>query len=111
MEFKIYFRKFHVLAVRILNEFHNNDKELTKELIMHSETKKGVTNLEMSADVGNEEFIAHSSCQNLLTTKWGGELMLEEDRLKVNIYIYLYQCTLSTVRKSAQYYCFYVNKW
>ena len=85
MGFKIYFSKFHELAVRILNEFHNNDKELTKELIMQSETKKGGTNLEIAADVGNEEFIAHSSCQNLLSTKWGGELMLEEDRrFKVN---------------------------
>ena len=73
----------------MLNEFDNDDKELTREMIMQGGTKKGATNLEIAAAVGNEEFIAHSSCQNLLSTKWGGHLKLEGDRrLKVN-YLYL----------------------
>ena len=91
MRLKIYFRKFHVLVVRMLNEFYNDDKELTRELITQDGTKKGISNLEIAAAVGNEEFIAHSSCQNLLSTKWGGDLKLEEDkRFKVH-YLYLKQ--------------------
>ena len=89
MRFKIYFRKFHVLAVRMLNEFHNENKELTREMLTQDGAKKGASILEIAATVGNEEFIAHSSCQNLLSTKWGGDLKLEEDRrFKVN-YLYL----------------------
>ena len=89
MGFKILFRKFHVLAVRILNGFHNDDKELTREILTQDETKEGASNLEIAAAVGNEEFIAHSSCQNLLSINWGGDLKLEEDRrFKVN-YLYL----------------------
>ena len=85
MGFKIYFRKFHVLAERMLNEFHNDDKELTREMITHRGTETGVSNLNLAVEVGNEEFIAHSSCQNFLSTKWGGDLKLEEDRrFKVN---------------------------
>ena len=89
MRFKIYFRKFHVLAERMLNDFHNEDKELTKEMITYRRTETGVSNLNLAAKVGNEEFIAHSSCQNFLSTKWGGDLKLEEGRrFKVN-YLYL----------------------
>ena len=89
MRFKIYFRKFHVLAERMLNDFHNEDKELTKEMITYRGTETGVSNLNLAAKVGNEEFIAHSSCQNFLSTKWGGDLKLEEGRrFKVN-YLYL----------------------
>ena len=89
MRFKIYFRKFHVLAERMLNDFHNEDKELTKEMITYRGTETGVSNLNLAAEVGNEEFIAHSSCQNFLSTKWGGDLKLEEGRrFKVN-YLYL----------------------
>ena len=45
-----------------------------------SRTKKTVTSLEIAAAVGNEEFVAHSSCQYLLNLRWGGKLKLEEDR-------------------------------
>ena len=73
----------------MLNEFHNDNKELTKEMITYRGTEMGVSNLNLAAEVGNEEFIAHSSCQNFLSTKWGGDLKLEEDRrFKVN-YLYL----------------------
>lgn len=94
MTFKIHFRKFHVLAVRMLNECYNDDKELTRELITldsYVSTRrppiKGVTTLEIAAAVGKEEFVAHSSCQNLLNLKWFGELKLEEDRkFKVQLF-------------------------
>ena len=73
----------------MLNEFYNDNKELTGEMIAHDGTKTRYSSLELAVAVGNEEFIAHSSCQNLLSTKWGGELKLEEDkRFKVN-YFYL----------------------
>ena len=83
------FRKFHTLAERMLNKFYNDDKELTRKMIVHNGTETGDSNIELAVAVGNEDFIAHSSCQNVLSTKWGGDLMLEEDKkFKVN-YLYL----------------------
>ena len=89
MRSKIYFRKFHVLAVRMLNEFYNVSEGLTRELLMEDGAKKEASILEIAATVGNEEFMAHSSCRNFLRTKWCGDLKFEEDRrFKVN-YLYL----------------------
>ena len=59
---------------------------MTRELVMYdcstdtSRTKKKVTSLEIAAAIGNEEFVAHSSCQYLLNLRWGGKLKLEKDR-------------------------------
>ena len=72
----------------MLNEFYNDDKELTREMIVHNGKKTRDSTLELAVTVGNEEFIAHTSCQNLLSKKWSGDLILEEDKkFKVN---YLY---------------------
>ena len=70
--------------MRILNEYYNDNEELTRELITYDgdtpTPKKPNTSLEIAAAVGNEEFVGHSSCQYLLNREWIGKLKLEEGR-------------------------------
>ena len=63
---------------------------MTRSLISHDcyadtlRTIKRVPSFNIAAEIGNEEFIAHSSCQYLLNIRWSGRLILEEgNRFKV----------------------------
>ena len=86
IHFNFFSRLFHVLGLRILNECYNENEALTRALITHDcyadtlRTIKRVPSLNIAAKIGNEEFIAHSSCQYLLNVRWGGRLILEEGR-------------------------------
>lgn len=63
---------------------------MTRSLISHDcyadtlRTIKRVPSFNIAAEIENEEFIAHSSCQYLLNIRWSGRLILEEgNRFKV----------------------------
>ena len=77
--------------MRILNEYYNDNEELTRELITYDgdtpTPKTPNTSLEIAAAVGNEEFVGHSSCQYLLNREWVGKLKLEEGR-RFKVYIF-----------------------
>ena len=93
-DFKNCFRQFHELGLRLLNECHNDDEALTRQLLQYDcyldenahTLLRPVRTLRIAADIGNEEFVAHSSCQYLLNLEWGGALEFQEDgRFKVKI--------------------------
>lgn len=93
-DFKKCFRQFHELGLRLLNECHNDNEALTRQLLQYDcylnesahTLVRPVRTLRIAADIGNEEFVAHSSCQYLLNLEWGGALEFQEDGMfKVKI--------------------------
>lgn len=87
------FRRFHNLAQNLLGECYNDNESLTRELINYGscadndKIKKRVPSLEIAANIYNEDFVAHSSCQSLLNIWWCGALATGEERsLKVSYF-------------------------
>ena len=75
-------RKYHDLGLQLLNACFNEDQVSTRKLLCSDrlESPKKRTPLDIAAEIENEEFVAHSSSQDLLNQKWSGFFELKDDR-------------------------------
>ena len=84
--------------MRLLNECSNEDERLTRKLLLfdcyNEGTKfKSLPSMTIAAQMGNDEFIAHSTCQNILDLEWEGALHVAEDgRVLVGKSSFHYTC-------------------
>ncbi|PFX13442.1 Transient receptor potential cation channel subfamily M member 3 [Stylophora pistillata] len=68
-------REFKRLALDLLEKCFQENEELTQQLLTyHLENWGGQTCLSLAVAVEHEEFLAHSSCQALLTDIWTGAI-------------------------------------
>ena len=84
--FKICFRRFNELGLRLLQECYKEDEKLTRQLLMtdwNADTSTRVKvmfrlprslHMSIASEIYNEEFIGHSSCQQLVNLDWYGPL-------------------------------------
>lgn len=86
---KIWFRRFNELGLRLLKECYKEDEKLTRQLLMNDCSADTSTcekvmrpsrslHMSIASKIYNEEFIGHSSCQQLLKLDWYGPLDCEE---------------------------------
>ena len=69
------FREFKRLALGLLDKCFQENEELTQQLLTyHLENWGGQTCLSLAVAIEHEEFLAHSSCQALLTDIWTGAM-------------------------------------
>lgn len=69
------FREFKRLALGLLDKCFQENEELTQMLLTyHLENWGGQTCLSLAVAIEHEEFLAHSSCQALLTDIWTGAM-------------------------------------
>ncbi|XP_038079151.1 transient receptor potential cation channel subfamily M member 2-like isoform X2 [Patiria miniata] len=79
---------YEELALGVLNECYNDDKDLTALLlVMEQENWGKTTSLSLAKQGDNKNFIAHTGVQNLLTEIWSGKLSYK------NNYWLLWACT------------------
>ena len=86
MYYSLIFRKYHDLSLELLSQCFNEDEALTLALLSTDrlESSQKLTSLEIAAEINNEEFVAHSSSQYLLDTRWSGILDLQDhEKVKV----------------------------
>ena len=88
--FKICFRRFNELGLRLLKECYKEDEKLTRQLLMtdwNADTSTSRTvmgrllrslHMSIASEIDNKEFIGHSSCQQLVNLDWYGPLDYEE---------------------------------
>lgn len=69
------FREFKRLALGVLDQCFQTNEELTQQLLTyHLENWGGQTCLSLAVSIEYEEFLAHASCQALLTDIWTGAM-------------------------------------
>jgi len=69
------FREFKRLALGVLDQCFQTNEELTQQLLTyHLENWGGQTCLALAVSIEYEEFLAHASCQALLTDIWTGAM-------------------------------------
>ena len=72
-------RDFKGLAIKILNECYSTNEKQTEAMITRELTQfPGHTCLSLANCSGQEEFVAHSSVQQLLNDVWTGALKTRE---------------------------------
>lgn len=79
-------RKYHDLGLQLLNVYFDEDQLSTRKLLCSDrlESPKKRTPLDIAAEIENEEFVAHSSSQDLLNQKWSKFFELKDDsKIKV----------------------------
>lgn len=68
-------REFKRLALGVLDQCFQTNEELTQQLLTyHLENWGGQTCLALAVAIEYEEFLAHASCQALLTDIWTGAM-------------------------------------
>ena len=88
--FKICFRRFNELGLRLLKECYKEDEKLTRHLLV-TDWNAGTStsrlligriprslHMSIASQIYNEEFIGHSSCQQLVNLDWYDTLEYEE---------------------------------
>lgn len=71
--------------MQLLNECSSEDERLTRKLLLFDCYNEGtqfksLPSMTIAAQMENDEFIAHSTCQNILDLEWEGALHIREDR-------------------------------
>ncbi|KAJ7363534.1 Transient receptor putative cation channel sub M member 7 [Desmophyllum pertusum] len=67
--------EFKRLALGLLDQCFQTNEELTQQLLTyHLENWGGKTCLSLAVAIEHEEFLAHCSCQTLLTDIWTGAM-------------------------------------
>ncbi len=68
-------REFKRLALGLLDQCFRTNEELTQQLLTYYlENWGGQTCLSLAVAIEHEEFLAHVSCQTLLTDIWTGAM-------------------------------------
>lgn len=90
--------------MQLLNECSSEDERLTRKLLLSDCYNEGtqfksLPSMTIAAQMENDEFIAHSTCQNILDLEWEGALNIGEDgRVLVgNSFHYIYHAKTCTV--------------
>ena len=83
-ELSLIFRRYHDLAMQVLNECSSEDEQLTRKLLLldcynEGTKRKSLPSMTIAAQMESDEFIAHSTCQNLLDLEWEGALNIGKD--------------------------------
>lgn len=70
--------------MQLLNECSSEDERLTRKLFLFDCYNEGAKfrsfpSMTIAAQMGNDEFVAHSTCQNMLDLEWEGALHFAED--------------------------------
>ena len=70
--------------MQLLNECSSEDERLTRKLLLldcynEGTEFKSLPSMTIAAQTENDEFIAHSTCQNILDLEWEGALHIAED--------------------------------
>ena len=72
-------REFGQLAVELLEHCYGVDDDLTQHLLTYElPTWSEQTNLALAVSASNRDFLAHTSCQILLTEMWMGGLRMRK---------------------------------
>ena len=74
------------MGLQLLNVYFDEDQLSTRKLLCSDrlESPKKRTPLDIAAEIENEEFVAHSSSQDLLNQKWSKFFELKDDsKIKV----------------------------
>ena len=75
LQFLFILREFKRLALGVLDQCFQTNEELTQQLLTyHLEHWGGKTCLALAVAIEYEEFLAHASCQALLTDIWTGAM-------------------------------------
>ena len=86
---KTCFRRLNELGLRLLKECYKEDEKLTMQLLMNDCNTDTITcekvmrpsrslHMSIASEIYNEEFIGHSSCQQLLNLDWYGPIDSEK---------------------------------
>lgn len=90
-----FFREFKRLALGLLDQCFRTNEVLTQQLLTYNlENWGGQTCLSLAVFINHEEFLAHVSCQTLLTEIWTGAMKTaHRSSIKVWVYVafHLYQ--------------------
>lgn len=74
-QFLFLFREFKRLALCLLDQCFRTNEELTQQLLTYNlQNWGGQTCLSLAISIEHEEFLAHVSCQTLLTDIWTGAM-------------------------------------
>lgn len=75
LQFLFILREFKRLALGVLDQCFRTNEELTQQLLTYNlENWGGQTCLSLAVAIEYEEFLAHASCQALLTDIWTGAM-------------------------------------
>jgi len=79
-----FFRKFEMLAVGVLNECYQKDKDMSHELLIRDLEQWGNKTLFVLADSAEQmDFMEHTCCQTKLNRIWKGKIALFTPMWKV----------------------------
>ena len=87
------FREFKRMALGLLDQCFQTNEELTQQLLTYNlENWGGQSCLSLAVTIEHEEFLAHVSCQTLLTEIWTGA-MKSAHRSSIKVTVTFPSCT------------------
>ena len=90
------FRIFQDLALQLLNECHNRNEIFTKHLLTRNFYNWGdQTCFGIAGKSNHSEFIAHTSCQDILSCQWNGDLKISQSSAWIVRDKWLFLCSIS----------------
>jgi len=73
----IFLSVYEKLAVGVLNECRNENDDFAQNIVVKELKNFGkLSNLDIAVSADNQEFVAHPSCQTLLSRFWMGSLYI-----------------------------------
>ena len=75
--FLLYFSAYETLAVGVLDECRKENDDLAQNIVIKELANFGnLSNLDIAVTADHQEFVAHPSCQTLLSRFWMGSLYI-----------------------------------
>lgn len=84
--YDVLFRSYEILAVGVLDECRKEKDDLAQTLVVKElEHLGGLTTLDIAVSANNQDFIAHPTCQTLLSRLWMGALYVNTSFWRVSV--------------------------